>query len=60
MSLDELCKGVRWYVVSTKPQQEERVGILLDAVSCQSRITIDRALVEKLEPNNLSVWTARP
>lgn len=139
MSLDELCKGVRWYLVSTKPQQEERaennlaawrvetfaprvkrrrgraggepvysikpllpdytfarfedgfvmigdelkpgdrvmikapafdnfagvfergpadserVRVLLDAVSYQSRITIDRALVEKLEPNYLSV-----
>lgn len=24
MSLDELCKGVRWYAVITKPQQEQR------------------------------------
>jgi transcriptional antiterminator RfaH len=31
MSLDELCEGVRWYAVSTKPRQEERAESNLTA-----------------------------
>jgi transcriptional antiterminator RfaH len=31
MSLDQLCEGVRWYAVSTKPRQEERAESNLNA-----------------------------
>jgi hypothetical protein len=31
MSLDQLCEGVRWYAVSTKPRQEKRAESNLHA-----------------------------